>query len=236
MISYYIDLQTHVEITKFTKQLPVYVQRSPCWKLVSGQWVAECVVVFVFGRRNELWGFPPTGGWLKVWYYLFLADETHYEVFHLLVGGWIWWCLLLADHVINCGGWSDLYTKGDKFDGGLGTITGMCQWGWPRHASRDSHLAPSPLSLPPLRLHHEQLTPRITSLRVPPSEYSLSSTMTWTSHFSAHFALIQARTRAYIYCFRCNVCPLKLLILIWYLNHNRTFSPHNVCTLIVQGD
>ena len=97
-------------------------------------------------------------------------------------------------------------------------------------------LLPSPLSLPPLCLHHEQLTPRITSLRVPPSEYSLSSAMTWTSHFSAPFALIQPRTRTYIYCFRCNVCPLKLLILIWYLNHNRTFSPHNVCTLIVQGD
>ena len=72
-------------------------------ELVSMQRVAECVVVFVFGRRNKLWGFPPTSGWLRVWYYLFLADETHYEVFHL-VGGWIWQCLLLAGHVMNCGG------------------------------------------------------------------------------------------------------------------------------------
>jgi len=44
---------------------------------------------------------------------LVLADETHYEVFHLLVGGWIWRCLLLAGHVMNYGGESDLYTKGD---------------------------------------------------------------------------------------------------------------------------
>jgi len=42
-----------------------------------------------------------------------LADETDYEVLHLVAGGGIWCCLLLAGHVMNYGGRSDLYKKGD---------------------------------------------------------------------------------------------------------------------------
>jgi len=29
-------------------------------------WVAEGLVLFVFGRRNALWGFSPTSGWLDL--------------------------------------------------------------------------------------------------------------------------------------------------------------------------
>jgi hypothetical protein len=54
-----------------------------------------------------------TPWWLNVWYYLFLADETHYEVWHLVVGGWFWQCLLLPGHVMNYEGGNDLYKKGD---------------------------------------------------------------------------------------------------------------------------
>ena len=59
-------------------------------ELESVQRVAECVVVFVFGRWNELWGFLPTSGWLDL--AIFVIGRSCDE---------LW-------------GWSDLYTKGDS--------------------------------------------------------------------------------------------------------------------------
>jgi len=73
--------------------------------------VAEGLVLFVFGRWNTLWGLAPSGGWLSL--VLFVFGRRN-EVWHLVAGGWIWRCLLLAGHVMNCGGWSDLYKKGEN--------------------------------------------------------------------------------------------------------------------------
>ena len=60
---------------------------------VSLHWTAALLVAQVR---------PPW--WLNVWYYLFLADKTHYEVWHLVASGWFWQCLLLPGHVMNYGG------------------------------------------------------------------------------------------------------------------------------------
>ena len=41
--------------------------------------VAEGLVLFVFGRQTNYKVLQPSGEWLRIWYYLFLADEMHYK-------------------------------------------------------------------------------------------------------------------------------------------------------------